>query len=336
MGSRKRQRRVSRAVALPVGGQESGGLQRLLFSATLTDNPRKLSLTGIRNPLVIRTSRLPTINVDSGSSANLSRGDAPTAALPSTLTENICVCKTSKRPLVLLSILMDACGSRETDQSAPRKTTPSYVNCSAAPDDIILIFASSVESTHRLCRLVQIFNQQLSASSAPTGAGGGGQSLLLRGQVREITRLVRAEDRSAALQMARGAGSGSAVVETDWGRVKVLVASDQLARGIDLKNIRLVINYDPPAHARTYVHRVGRTARAQRTGHCITILKQGQEGEFKKMRAAVDSNVDRLLRDSKIEPPLSPRLKEQYTAALADLGQVIRMEADGILKAGEF
>lgn len=324
---------MSGAVSLSSSGQGSR-LQRLLFSATLTDNPRKLSLTGIRNPLVIRTSRLPT-SVTLSQTVDTIPTSTTTTTLPTTLTENICVCKTSRRPLVLLSILLDACGRGGVDQTQS-KTTPSYVNCCAAADDIILIFASSVESTHRLCRLIQIFNQQLSPSSTQ----GEGQvndtqkpSLLLRGQVREITRLVRAEDRAEALQIARGVSS--ALVKSDWGRVKVLVASDQLARGIDLKNIRLVINYDPPVHARTYVHRVGRTARAQRVGHCITILKHGQEGDFKKMRGSVDSAADKVMREHRIEPPLSPGLKEQYSTALGKLGQVIHLEAEGSLKAGE-
>ena len=61
--------------------------------------------------------------------------------------------------------------------------------------------------------------------------------------------------------------------EAAEGRVAVIVATDNLARGIDLANLRLVINYDPPKAARTYVHRVGRTARAGRTGSSVTFLR---------------------------------------------------------------
>jgi superfamily II DNA/RNA helicase len=72
------------------------------------------------------------------------------------------------------------------------------------------------------------------------------------------------------------------------GTVAVLVSSDHMTRGIDLPNIRLVVNYDPPKHVKTYVHRAGRTARALRSGHCVTLLNVGQLGSFKKLRLEVD------------------------------------------------
>jgi ATP-dependent RNA helicase RhlE len=56
------------------------------------------------------------------------------------------------------------------------------------------------------------------------------------------------------------------------GRHRVLVATDVAARGIDLDDIGLVVNYDPPEDQDGYVHRVGRTARAGRTGRAITLV----------------------------------------------------------------
>jgi len=55
-------------------------------------------------------------------------------------------------------------------------------------------------------------------------------------------------------------------------KTRVLVATDVLSRGIDIKDINLVINYDAPADAEDYVHRVGRTARADATGVAITLV----------------------------------------------------------------
>lgn len=52
-----------------------------------------------------------------------------------------------------------------------------------------------------------------------------------------------------------------------------LVCSDSLARGMDLPSVDHVVNYDVPAHVQTYVHRVGRTARAGRAGHAYTLIK---------------------------------------------------------------
>ena len=61
------------------------------------------------------------------------------------------------------------------------------------------------------------------------------------------------------------------------GRVKILVATDIAARGIDVKGVSHVINYDVPQHPEDYVHRVGRTARAYGVGDAITLMDALQE-----------------------------------------------------------
>jgi len=55
-------------------------------------------------------------------------------------------------------------------------------------------------------------------------------------------------------------------------KTRVLVATDMLSRGIDIKDINLVINFDVPSDAEDYVHRVGRTARAETTGQAVTLV----------------------------------------------------------------
>ena len=67
----------------------------------------------------------------------------------------------------------------------------------------------------------------------------------------------------------------------------VLVASDALARGVDLPSVSLVINYDAPRDASNYVHRVGRAARAGATGRAITLIKRGQDKDFDRARRKV-------------------------------------------------
>ncbi|MFN2337235.1 MAG: DEAD/DEAH box helicase, partial [Bacteroidales bacterium] len=57
-------------------------------------------------------------------------------------------------------------------------------------------------------------------------------------------------------------------------RTRVLVATDVLSRGIDIKDINLVVNFDAPSDAEDYVHRVGRTARAETTGVAITLVNK--------------------------------------------------------------
>lgn len=62
-----------------------------------------------------------------------------------------------------------------------------------------------------------------------------------------------------------------------------LIGTDALARGIDIQDCNYVISYDPPRNIKTYIHRVGRTGRAGRKGHAVTILLQNQVNLFKVM-----------------------------------------------------
>jgi ATP-dependent RNA helicase RhlE len=60
------------------------------------------------------------------------------------------------------------------------------------------------------------------------------------------------------------------------GKTKVIIATDIAARGIDISNLDMVINYDMPDVAETYVHRIGRTGRAGNTGTALTFCSQGE------------------------------------------------------------
>ncbi|MEK7628333.1 MAG: DEAD/DEAH box helicase [Patescibacteria group bacterium] len=72
------------------------------------------------------------------------------------------------------------------------------------------------------------------------------------------------------------------------GKYRVLVATDIAARGIDVKGIELVVNYDMPMQTADYVHRIGRTARAGAEGHAITFAESSERGEVR--------NIERLTR----------------------------------------
>ena len=67
------------------------------------------------------------------------------------------------------------------------------------------------------------------------------------------------------------------------GRINILVATNIVARGIDIDDIRLVINYDVPHDAEDYVHRIGRTARANHDGCAITFVSETEQVRFKSI-----------------------------------------------------
>lgn len=75
---------------------------------------------------------------------------------------------------------------------------------------------------------------------------------------------------------------------------KILVATDILSRGIDIENIGLVINYDVPSDAEDYVHRVGRTARAETTGEAITFINPKDQKRFAQIEALIERQLEKL------------------------------------------
>ncbi len=77
-------------------------------------------------------------------------------------------------------------------------------------------------------------------------------------------------------------------------RVRILVATDVLSRGIDIKDINLVINYDVPNEAQDYVHRVGRTARASTTGVAITLINPDDMYKFHRIEQLIESIIPKL------------------------------------------
>jgi len=77
-------------------------------------------------------------------------------------------------------------------------------------------------------------------------------------------------------------------------KIRILVATDILSRGIDIKGIELVINYEVPHDAEDYVHRIGRTARADRTGEAITFINQKQVRNFLDIEKLIEKEVPKL------------------------------------------
>jgi ATP-dependent RNA helicase RhlE len=77
-------------------------------------------------------------------------------------------------------------------------------------------------------------------------------------------------------------------------KIKLLVATDVLSRGIDIKGINLVINYDIPSDAEDYIHRIGRTARGDNTGVALTFINSDDCHNFSKIEALIGSEVKKL------------------------------------------
>jgi len=106
------------------------------------------------------------------------------------------------------------------------------------------------------------------------------------------------------------------------GHYRVLVATDIAARGIDVDGISHVLNFDAPGSAEDYVHRIGRTARAEATGDAITFVTPADEPIVHGIQQLIGRRLERCMVpgfDYGVEAPSYARptvqeLQRQYTA----------------------
>jgi ATP-dependent RNA helicase RhlE len=99
-----------------------------------------------------------------------------------------------------------------------------------------------------------------------------------------------------------------ALADFKRGKLRVLVATDVAARGIDIAELGHVVNFDVPMVPEDYVHRVGRTARAESTGDAITFVSRDEERLFRDIEKAVGRRIDRTKLPDLPEPAPMPMM----------------------------
>ncbi len=99
-------------------------------------------------------------------------------------------------------------------------------------------------------------------------------------------------------------------------KIRMLIATDVLSRGIDVKDINLVFNYDVPGDAEDYVHRVGRTARAETEGVAITLVNEADMSRFADIEKLIESSIIKLKVPAELgeSPVWNPERKRGYGA----------------------
>ena len=115
-------------------------------------------------------------------------------------------------------------------------------------------------------------------------------------KVKELTRALRANHINARAMHSDLEQKERDEVMLDFrnGKVDVLVATDIVSRGIDVDDIPLVINYNVPRDAEDYVHRIGRTARAENKGEAITLVSPEDKRFFNKIERFLQKIIDRV------------------------------------------
>jgi len=295
-------------------------LQKLLLSATMTWNPQKLAMLKLHRPLYFFSSVT---------------GKHTT---PAELQQHYVTCKVDQKPLLVLHLLKRIFKEEENTEQRDGASAAKAV-----------VFCSSVDAAHRLARFLQICalgkanhgNTNGAVSSAKQSdaleeeeeeqeegdnhtksKGDRLQALALPellqsyGATAEFTSNLTQSERSKALQKFRKA------------KIRCLVCSDVVARGIDIPAVSAVINYTAPDHLQTYIHRVGRTARAGRTGHTFTLVRFNETIRFKRI---LRESADCWERIQKCEVPREVRDTQQafYQEAMQLLERCLELESKG-------
>ncbi|HET7231547.1 MAG TPA: DEAD/DEAH box helicase [Longimicrobium sp.] len=184
--------------------------------------------------------------------------------------------------------------------------------------------------------------------------------LLRRKEVGEAIVFCRTKHRSnrlfevleqAGIPVARIHGNRSQSARTEAldgfknGRYRVLVATDIVARGIDVEALEHVVNFDVPHQPEDYIHRVGRTARAEATGEAYTLVSPEEEKDFRDIERAVGKQIQRKTlagfdynarAAERFEVPIGERIKEIRARKAADRERAkAKAEAKAQREAGE-
>ncbi|MEM7242287.1 MAG: DEAD/DEAH box helicase [Pseudomonadota bacterium] len=137
----------------------------------------------------------------------------------------------------------------------------------------------------KLDRLTEILSQDLAALSLVFGR-------TKRGVNRLCESLVKRGFNAVAIHGNKSQGQRDRAIKSfKDGAVKILVATDVAARGIDIPGVAYVINYDFPEVAENYVHRIGRTARAGRAGKAITLCTSDDVSMLKSIQRLLKTEI---------------------------------------------
>jgi ATP-dependent RNA helicase DeaD len=118
--------------------------------------------------------------------------------------------------------------------------------------------------------------------------------------------------------MSQGSRDGVMIAFKDH-RVRLLVATDIAARGLDIEHVTHVINYDVPDSSETYVHRIGRTGRVGRTGRAVTLVTPSQRNEIGRIERDVKTTIGEWeTPEERLEHAPRPRRRERDAKRAAE------------------
>ncbi|OKL60900.1 hypothetical protein UA08_03222 [Talaromyces atroroseus] len=184
----------------------------------------------------------------------------------------------------------DTSSESDTDTSVDDKSSIKDLQSIERGVKSVLIFTKSTESAARLSHLLGLMNPALK------------------------------DKMGTIVKSSNSSSSRKTLKDYRAGRINIIVATDRASRGIDFVGLDVVINYDVPTSLTTYVHRVGRTARAGRSGHAWSLVEHREGLWFQKVIVKSDNVVrsGKVMKYSKSEKNTKAMIAE-YTASLQGL-----------------
>ena len=343
-------------VGIPIHTREP---KKVILSATMTRDITKLNTLRLVNP------KLVLVGQESGSAGEnedemaVDRPD-DRFTLPHTLKEfSVSVGDGSQKPLYLLRLLLSNIGiSSDANQklsirSANSDTSSDYTSSEGSDsedsdsDDTSSDGSSSDESDEDSSEDSSSSSDESSSSDSDSESedevmqdqsGRSAESSVLiftksSESASRLSRLLSLLDPSLASRIGtiiksnNSSASRKTLTAYRQGKISIIIATDRASRGLDLQSLSHVVNYDVPPSVTTYVHRVGRTARAGREGSAWTLVAH-REGRWfgNEISRSTDGKITRSTKVEKVNVKLDDMkaVKSKYGAALEALEEEVK------------
>jgi ATP-dependent RNA helicase DDX51/DBP6 len=320
-------------------------VQKVVLSATLTQDISKFSSLKLRNPMLVVVG-----DVDVTAEADATRGSAieqqPDEGaifnLPSTLAEfAVPVGDGSEKPLYLLELLrtkVDVFNLENREEAGPgniRDGSESTASESSSSDSD----SSTSSGASSSILSVPIGPNSNTLEQCNEARSLGNTALVFTRSTESATRLSRvlsllsgpiASLTTTLTKSSTSPSTRKALSNFRQHKISIIIATDRASRGLDLPSLGHVISYDVPASMTTYVHRVGRTARAGKSGNAWTLLAHREARWFCNEIGKGVGETERIARRGKVQKfhlSLAARkedgTRERYEKALKTLGEEV-------------
>ncbi|KAG8529007.1 uncharacterized protein KY384_006696 [Bacidia gigantensis] len=265
-------------------------LRKVVLSATMTKDVSKLGSLNLNRPKLVVLEGAQDNSKSKGGAENqvYEKFDLPEALVEAAIP----IKEASDKPLYLLQVLARASESKVdhfstiSEGNAPNATKSSTHGT--------LIFTNDNESASRLAHLLDLMHPSQSSN------------------VGTLTKSSSSASGKKTLKDLRDR------------KLSTIIASDRASRGLDIQNLARVINYDMPKSLTSYVHRIGRTARAGRIGHATTLVESHQAGwfwhEIARSHALVRAK-DKKVQRWNLELNVEQDERKRYERAVEELGE---------------